>query len=41
VRSSDRAVRSVNESSIGDSIDIELIDGVLNAEVRGISKIKD
>lgn len=41
VRSSDRAVRSVDESSIGDSIDIELIDGVLNAEVRGISKIKD
>ena len=41
VRSSDRAVRSVDESVIGDSIDIELIDGVLNAEVRGISKIKD
>jgi exodeoxyribonuclease VII large subunit len=41
VRSSDKAVRSVDESVIGDSIDIELIDGVLNAEVMGISKIKD
>ena len=40
VRSNDRAVTSVTDSSIGDSIDIELTDGMLSAEVKSITQIK-
>jgi exonuclease VII large subunit len=40
VRSGDLAIRSVTDSSIGDSIDIELTDGMLSAEVKSITQIK-
>lgn len=40
VRSGDMAIRSVTDSSIGDSIDIELTDGMLSAEVKSITQIK-
>ena len=40
VRSNDRAVTSVTDRRIGESIDVELIDGILSAEVKSITQIK-
>lgn len=40
VRSNDRAVTSVTNRRIGESIDVELIDGILSAEVKSITQIK-
>ena len=39
VRSGDKALRSAGDSSVGDMIDVELSDGVLNAEIKSITPI--
>lgn len=40
VRSNDRAVTSVTDRRIGESIDVELIDGILSAEIKNITMTK-
>jgi exodeoxyribonuclease VII large subunit len=40
VRSGDKSITSVGGRSVGDSIDVELNDGILNAEIKSITPIK-
>ncbi len=40
VRSGDKAVTTVANSRVGESIDVELSDGVLSAEIKSIKQIK-
>lgn len=40
VRSGDKALTTVTESKVGESIDVELTDGVLSAEIKSITPIK-
>lgn len=40
VRSNDRAITSVTDRRIGESIDVELIDGILSAEIKNITMTK-
>ena len=40
VRSGDKTLTSITKSEVGDSVDIELTDGVLSAEIKSITSIK-
>lgn len=40
VRSGDKALTTITNSEVGDIIDVELKDGILNAEIKSIKQIK-